>query len=81
MCYPCSNWPALAQGSVVASAVKASDSLAGPCVFAFLENAGTRELLIYERAPHLDRRIFCFYSKQKISGRGAEAMLCIGLIR
>lgn len=81
VCYQLVKWSALAFGSVVASAVKATDSLAGRGVFAFLENASTRELLISERAPHRDRRNFCFYSKQKFSGLGAEAMLRIGLIR
>ena len=81
VCYTSVKWPALAFGSVVASAVKANDSLAGGGVFAFRKNASTRELLISERAPHRPRRNFCFYSKQKFSGVGAEAMLCIDLIR
>lgn len=45
VCYQLIKWSALAYGSVVASAVKANDSLAGGGVFAFLENASTRELL------------------------------------
>lgn len=81
MCYPETKWPALAYGSEIASAVKASDSLARPCFIAFGESAGSRELLLAERAPQLTRRNFCFYSKQKFSDLAAEAMLRIGLIR